>query len=430
MKRIRPIICFILICVILSGCSFNFATSTNDLITAVSPFGENAKIKKALDNYVGSGYILKNPSFGDYITSYNFYDIDSDDENEIIAFYQTKDALNTIKMALIKQYEKKYEVVAVTDGLGTGAYRLDFCDINNDSNVDVLVCWNSISNSTNHTFASYEISHSEQGYEFSQIGNEKVINNYTVVDFDNNGKNEILFFEINNGTKTTAKAELYDITNNYYNLIGETKLDSRVISYTGIKQEKIDGFTKIYADALGSSGDSKLTEIIYYSDIYDSIVSPFYSYSSGVTSGTSRSCLINCDDINSDGHIEIPTDDKVFADSIMGIDWKIYKSSILIHCAYSLFVKDDRYSILIPDELYKNINAQYNKESREISVLDGNNEIAFSVKPVLKASYKEENEKDYEVVFEQSGYYYLAKCYNNSNISIDIEQLKELIIIC
>ena len=259
MKRIRPLVCFILICVLFTGCSFNLATSTNDLISAVSPFGENADIKKALDNFVGTGYVLKNPSVGDYITSYNFYDIDNDSEDEIIAFYQTKDTLNSVKMALMKKNEKKWDVIAETEGVGTSAYRLDFCDINNDSKIDILVCWNSISNSTNHTFVAYEVNNKNSKYEFSIIGDSKVINNYIVVDFNNDSKNELLFFEINSGTKTTAKAELYYLSKNYYNLIGETKLDSRVISYTNIKQEYAENDLRIYADALGSSGDSKLT---------------------------------------------------------------------------------------------------------------------------------------------------------------------------
>ena len=53
MKRIRPLFCILLICVMFTGCSFNLATSTSDLISAVSPFGENAEIKKALDDYLG-----------------------------------------------------------------------------------------------------------------------------------------------------------------------------------------------------------------------------------------------------------------------------------------------------------------------------------------------------------------------------------------
>ena len=123
MKRIRPLFCILLICVMLTGCSFNLATSTSDLISAVSPFGENAEIKKALDDYLGGGYILKNPSFGDYITSYNFYDLDNDGEDEAVAFYQTKDALNTVNMALIKKYDdvrNRHEAPADDSGAEDG----------------------------------------------------------------------------------------------------------------------------------------------------------------------------------------------------------------------------------------------------------------------------------------------------------------------
>ena len=76
MKYIKSLLCIILVAVLLSGCSFRLASSVNDLISAISPFGDNADIKLAMDNYLGNGYTHKNPTSGDYITSYNFYDLD------------------------------------------------------------------------------------------------------------------------------------------------------------------------------------------------------------------------------------------------------------------------------------------------------------------------------------------------------------------
>ena len=49
-----------------------------------------------------------------------------------------------------------------------------------------------------------------------------------------------------------------------------------------------------------------LTEIIHWSDYYNTIVSPFYSYSTGVTKRTTRSAMLSSRDINDDGKIEIP----------------------------------------------------------------------------------------------------------------------------
>ena len=197
------------------------------------------------------------------------------------------------------------------------------------------------------------------------------------------------------------------------------------------KQEKAENDIRIYADALGSSGDSKLTEIIYYSNSYKSIVSPFYSYSSGITSGTSRSCLVNCEDIDSDELIEIPTDDnRDFGDGVVSIDWKIYKNTVLMHKAYSLYVKEDRYTVIIPDEYYDKISADYDSENRELFVYNENGEPLFSVTPKLKALFDEDEPNGYSIIARQSGYYYLAKTYEQSSVEIDENMLEKLIIIC
>ena len=405
MKYIKSLLCIILVAVLLSGCSFRLASSVNDLISAISPFGDNADIKLAMDNYLGNGYSLKNPTSGDYITSYNFYDLDGDGENEAIAFYETKDSLGVAKMALLKkENEKKWQVLASVDGNGESAYRLDFSDIDNDSNVEVIVCWNSISNSTSHSFVIYEVDLDDKP-QFEKIGDAKTVNNYSIGDFIGNGTNQLLLFEILSGTKNSAKAELYRIDGGY-SLIGETRLDSRVLSYNNISQEKTSSGIRVYADAISSSG---------------------------TTSGTSRSCLINSMDINSDGTPEIPTDADydAFPTDIYSLDWKAYRNTVLVHTAYSLFVKNDGYTVVIPDKYLDKIKVEYNKEERELSVYSSvDNQFSFSIKPVLKAVYDEKSFDSYSVVCEENGYYYLAKTSDNENIKVSLDDLKQFIKIC
>ena len=423
-----------LIVALFSGCSFRLASSVNDLISAVAPFGENADVKSALDSFLSNGYSLKNPSSGEYITSYNFYDLDGDEKEEAVAFYEPNDNLGTIRMAIIKEYSGKWEVVSDISGYGDDAYRLDFADLNNDGKDEIIVCWNNISNSNSHLFVVYNLKFEDKKFEVKQINkNEIYLNNYVIVDFNQTGNNDILMFEINSGTKTSAKAELYSLNDNNLRLKGETKLDSRVISYRNINVEKAEGDIRVYADAIGSNGNSIRTEVIYWSNMYDSIVSPFYSYSTGRTSGTSRGCLVNSCDINEDERIEIPTDTTVkgFPKNIKPLNWKIYNKTILVHTNYSLYVKDDNYNVIIPDKYFKNISATYNKKTREMTVINKKTKTAvFSIMPVLKAVYDEKSYQGYSVILDKSGYYYLAKTSSDKDIKISIDELKQYIKIC
>lgn len=434
MKYFKLFVCVVLIVALFSGCSFRLASSVNDLISAVAPFGDNADVKSALDSFMTNGYSLKNPSSGEYITSYNFYDLDGDDKEEAVAFYEPNDNLGTIRMAIIKEYSGKWKVVSDITGYGDDAYRLDFADVNNDGKDEILVCWNTISNSNSHSFVVYNIKFEDKKFVINQINNEDIyLNNYVIVDFKQNGNNEILMFEINSGTKTSAKAELYSVNNNEFKLKGETKLDSRVISYRNINVEKAEGDIRVYADAIGSNGASIRTEVIYWSNMYNSIVSPFYSYSTGRTSGTSRGCLVNSSDINDDDRIEIPTDAslKELPKNIKSLNWKIYNKTILVHKAYSLYVIDDNYNIIIPDEYFKNISAVYNSDLREMTVINKQTKKSvFSIMPVLKAVYDEKTYQGYNIILDKSGYYYLAKAGNDKDIKISVDDLKQYIKIC
>ena len=434
MKYIKVFLCVVLIVALFSGCSFRLASSVNDLISAVAPFGENADVKSALDSFLSNGYSLKNPSSGEYITSYNFYDLDGDEKEEAVAFYEPNDNLGTIRMAIIKEYSGKWEVVSDISGYGDDAYRLDFADLNNDGKDEIIVCWNNISNSNSHLFVVYNLKFEDKKFEVKQINKDEIyLNNYVIVDFNQTGNNDILMFEINSGTKTSAKAELYSLNDNNLRLKGETKLDSRVISYRNINVEKAEGDIRVYADAIGSNGNSIRTEVIYWSNMYDSIVSPFYSYSTGRTSGTSRGCLVNSCDINEDERIEIPTDTTVkgLPKNIKPLNWKIYNKTILVHTNYSLYVKDDNYNVIIPDKYFKNISAAYNKRTREMTVINKKTKTAvFSIMPVLKAVYDEKSYQGYSIILDKSGYYYLAKTSNDKDIKISIDELKQYIKIC
>lgn len=434
MKYLKVLMCIVLIVALFSGCSFRLASSVNDLISAVAPFGDNADVKSALDSFMSNGYSLKNPSSGEYITSYNFYDLDGDEKEEAVAFYEPNDNLGTIRMAIIKEYSGKWEVVSDIQGYGDDAYRLDFADLNNDGKDEIIVCWNTISNSNSHFFVVYDLKFDDKKFEVKQINKDEIyLNNYVIVDFKQTGNNEILMFEINSGTKTSAKAELYSLNDNNLKLKGETKLDSRVISYRNINVEKAEGDIRVYADAIGSNGNSIRTEVIYWSNMYDSIVSPFYSYLTGRTSGTSRGCLVNSCDINEDERIEIPTDTAIkgLPKNIKPLNWKIYNKTILVHTNYSLYVKDDNYNVIIPDKYFKNISATYNKKTREMTVINKKTKASvFSIMPVLKAVYDKNAYQGYSIILDKSGYYYLAKTSNDKEINISIDELKQYIKIC
>ena len=430
MKYFKCFICILLVVAVFSGCNFKVSSSIDDLISPISPIGDNADVKNALDEYAKNGYSLKTPANGKYISSYNFFDVDNDNSDEAVAFYEPSDNLGSIEMAIIKKLKKSWQVVECVKGQGKEVYSLDFVDISGSSQKELIVCWDAISKSTSHEMCVYKVQKSKDKINLSMLGESISINSYIPIDMNRDSVIDLLTFKLGYGSSSYAGAELYTYSNGNLKSLGETKLDSHISSYSSLQIETLDNDCRVYADAISSSGSSMLTELIYWSDSYGTIISPFYSYSSGRTKDTSRNAMIECMDINSDGRIEIPNDKKLKAlpKEVSCINWKVYKKSTLIHTDYSLFAQNDGYTVVIPDKFIDKIKVEYDAATREMTVLskESKKEI-FSVIPVLKATYDESKYQGYSNIHDAFGYYYLAKIGNASDMKITINDLKEYI---
>ncbi len=426
MRKLRVLSALLAIVLLFSGCSMRISSSIEDLISPVSPFGDNSEVKNALDTFTKKGFTPKTPSQGKYLTAYTFVDLDGDRTKEAIAFYEPNDNLGTAHMAVMKQTEEQWSVVEHAKGFGSDVSSLDFADVNGDGKKELIVCWDSIARSTSHLLALYEFKDGKLNCFFNDVE----VNNYAAVDMTGGSAKELLLFEITSGNYNSAKAELYSFINNQARILGETKLDSHISTYVNIQTEKIDGGVRVYADGVGTNGNSMLTELLYWSDRWDSIVSPFYDYSTGLTGGTTRNMLLPSRDVNSDGRIEIPHNKtlKKLPRQVLCNEWRVYKNTILQHTDYTLSPREDGYMVTVPDKYIDEIRVKYDTATRTMTVLekDGKQEV-FSIRPALKATYKEEDIPDYTVIFEDRGYCYLARTGNSKDIKISLSQLKSYI---
>lgn len=432
--RITKILIFVMIiCVLFSGCSFRVASSVDDLISPVAPSGENENVQNALNSFCKDGFTLKTPAGGAHTTAYTFFDYDGDGADEAVVFYEPSSSLGSINMALIDKTDDNWSVVCNIEGDGSDVYSVDFCDLSGDGTLEFVVLWNVISNSSNHLMNVYRQSKSEDGV-LSLIKTEKpvVMNDYIAVDVDEDKQNELVVFSIQSGESISANAVLYNYSDDRLRSLGNTKLDGHINSYKSIKTEKFDDTVYIYADAVKSNGTEMLTEIIHWSDYYNTIVSPFYSYSTGVTKRTTRSAMLNSRDINDDGKIEIPLDADFYVPSgVTAVNWKRYENTVLEHTVYSIGVEKDDYQLVIPDDMIDKIQIQYDSSNSVLSVSDLNDNVVFNVQTVLKSQYSDNSENyassGYYVISEDVGYVYLSAVGSEAEISVSIDDLKNLI---
>lgn len=434
LRIVKIIIAVLIICLLLSGCSFRIASSVDDLISPVAPSGENENVQNALNSFCKDGFSLKTPAGGEHTTAYTLFDYDNDSVDEAVVFYEPSSPLGSINMALIDKIDDNWSVVCNIEGDGSDVYSIDFCDLSGDGTFELIVLWDVISNSPNHLMNVYRQSKGEDSSHISLVKTEKhvVMNNYIAVDVDADNQNELIVFSIQSGDPISANAILYNYSNDRLKSLGSTKLDGHINSYKNIKSEVFDNTVYIYADAVKSNGTEMLTEIIHWSDYYNTIVSPFYSYSTGVTKRTTRSAMLSSRDINSDGKIDIPLDAEFDApNGVTAVNWKRYENTVLEHTAYSIAVEKDDYQLVIPDDMFEKIKVQYDSTKSLLSVLDLNDNFIFNVQTVLKSQYTDNSESytnaGYSVISEDVGYVYLSAVGSGAEISVNTDDLKNLI---
>ena len=431
MKHLRVVLILLAVSLLLGGCSFKLAASADELINPISPTGVNADVQNALNSYCKGGYTLKTPLSGDYTTSFIFYDIDLDNEDEAIVFYQQTSEPERTDMAVIDKSSSGWNVICNVEGDGADVYSVDFCNLNDDKYAEPVVLWDAIKNSSSHLLSAYKQTYDNGNLAISKIGKSMTVSSYIPVDIDNTGIDELLIFTVSGGKSPSAKAALYSLENSGFSQRSYTKLDGQITGYKSIVSENTDKGFYVFADAIKNNETQMLTEVIFWSDRYNAIVAAYYNYSTGKTESTTRSSMLTCMDVNGDGYIELPLDaeDIILPKQVEAINWKQYRDSKLSHVCYTVAVKKDNYQVLIPDAYFKKISVSYNAENSEMSVSDKNNNLIFSITFLLKSQFNENPSAyaDYTELMSDSGYIYLAVCGESSDIKITTDELKTMI---
>ena len=96
-KGFKVIVMLCLVAFLFCGCNnFRLSSSIDDLISPISPSGDNAGVQSAVDEYCKGGYSIKIPATGKYTTSFILKDIDGDKISEAVAFYEPSNKIGTI----------------------------------------------------------------------------------------------------------------------------------------------------------------------------------------------------------------------------------------------------------------------------------------------------------------------------------------------
>lgn len=281
----------------LCGCDL-LVFDTEELIAPPQLTGDMHPIEVALRKSAGSGYTLKYPTSGDRRSAVMLEDIDGDATFEALAFYSTSDdELTNMHINIIRRKGDEWLSVSDQSIVAAGVEMVDFCDLDSDGILEILVGW--------EIYGSSE----KQLAVYSLVGDtltQRLLQQYTgflCCDLDNDGQNEI-FIHLISASEGTNKATVYNLHEGGIKQTAGCMMDGAVKTAGQPQLSTLsNGKTAIYIDEI--KGVGAVTEVLFLHN--GELVNPLLDTESVYeNTKTLRAAALSITDINRDGILEIP----------------------------------------------------------------------------------------------------------------------------
>lgn len=281
----------------------------DSLIRPPQAEGENYSIQLAFKEAVGDDCLLKQPVSGNYRSAYTFIDLTGDKENEVIVFYSKSNDLGIVRMNVLDKTDGEWKSIADFQSVHNDIQEIDFADLNGDGTKEIIVGWTVFGESYSKLITVYHI-----GGEEGNIVIEPVYGDYysmfIISDIDCDGYDDILslkYATAGNTAEYTATLLSYD--KNGISERGSFVLDNSISSVAAVNFDFLESenIKRIFVDGYKIDG-GMTTECFLWKETENN----FDRYTvAGTTVGalSSRTSSVLCRDINSDGIIEVPTEE-------------------------------------------------------------------------------------------------------------------------
>jgi len=361
LKRILSVFVCLILCVSLCGCKF-YSVDTDNLLSPPKLTGDMYPISKAIEKTAPAGYKLKYPTTGTNKSAVMLEDVDGDESNEAIAFYQTTDddqiTMNINIIRYDKENAKSIDIKSVT---ASGVDKVEFCDLDGDGVKEILVGFEIYANSEKQLMV-YSLTSNTLISRF-----EQKYTNFACPDFDGDGKNELLI-QLLDTKEGLNKASLFTLSNEGVEQTTGCIMDGTVKTAGEFKLSSLStGQTAIYVDEI--KGIGAITEVLFVvkGELENTLLD---LESEAENNKTLRAANIFSADINGDGIIEIPiaselprVDDNS-TENLYYTNWCSFNGETLTVKQVSLMNSADGYKIDIQRNWLGSIAAAKDTEKR------------------------------------------------------------------
>ncbi|MCI8622299.1 MAG: hypothetical protein HFG26_01390 [Provencibacterium sp.] len=186
----------------LTGCSLPPAT-VEELMRAPKLTEEQAAVNHALSAALGTdNYQLKYPLSGSYRSAYVFYDVDGDDVQEALVFYQPRLEDSGVRMNVLDYQNGEWSSIYDVSGEGSGDVDyITFENIESNEYKNIIIGWQP-ENASENLMAIYTFEENRLNTRFDERYSQFIIR-----DFDNDGLMDIVTISMRRNRMTLITAD-------------------------------------------------------------------------------------------------------------------------------------------------------------------------------------------------------------------------------
>lgn len=401
-----------------SGCSL--AGSVDLLLSPPKLSAEQNAVYEALMRSAGKDVKLQYPRYGEHRSAFVFANIDGDEGDEALVFYEKtgeSEGAGNVRINVIDMIDGEWRSVYDHAGVGTGIDRIIFADIGSSERTSIIIGYTLLSGEKNAVVYSYD-----SGRLFSDYSD-----NYStmfVLDMDRDGLDNLVLIRPGNQLKKASmslvsrNAEDGSVTET-----GSIALDESAADFVNV----ISGYVGTETPAIfidGLSGGQLTTEIIY--SMNGNLRNPLYLGESGLIENTRRQAGYLSTDIDLDGIVEIPTRSPFpgyasgSRDSLYSTDWNVFQNYSIDKKYSSYYSIADGYCFIFPSRWEGVVTAKKDDATGDIVFYRFQTDLTNSVTELMRIAVA--NDYDTDSLTENG--YTLLKSNNHINYFVKIPDIE------
>lgn len=399
--------------ILMTGCTFGLGIDA--LLYPPQLTDEQTAIKQALTENVGKNIKLKYPKSGDFRSAFVIANIDDEETNEAIVFYERTGieySDTNIRMNILDQRDNKWASVFDHSGYGTEVDKIMISKFDNNSSSDIVVGYNMLN----------QIDKTVKIYSYKD---GKLITDYTdnysamqVTDIDNDGSSELILIT-GNIQGRESKAKLIKKINGQFTLISQVEMDSVGVDYASITKGRVNTeMPAVFVDS--DKGDGTLqTQVIYTVD--GQLRNPIAKIPE-LLAKTTRPIGYYSVDIDGDSIVEIPVlnpfpgyETAEAGQKIYITDWYVFEQYGLIKKNSGYYNINNGYCFMLPSRWQGTVTVKNDTKNDEIvfykysGQLNDNMTELMRITTVKTEAVGEKISEGYQLVYTKGNLNYMVK---------------------